>query len=44
MINIQITVTVAVAQLFVGEVVNSMCLKFKKEENETELANIMENS
>jgi hypothetical protein len=44
MINIQTTVIVAVAQLFVGEVMNSMCLKCNKEENETELAYIMENS
>jgi hypothetical protein len=36
MINIQTTVTVAVAQLFMGEVINSMCLMFKKEEDETE--------
>jgi hypothetical protein len=38
MINIQTRARV------VGEVIDSMCLKFKKEENETELANIMENS
>ena len=42
MINIQTKVTLAVAQLFVGEGFNSWLRS--KEEEETELANIMENS
>ena len=44
MINIQKTVTEGVAQLFVGEVSNSIWLKSIREEDEIELTTIMEGS
>ncbi len=44
MTNIQTTVTIAVAPLFVNEVINLICLPSKKEGCEMELANITESS
>lgn len=44
MTNIQTTVTIAVAPLFVNEVINLIRLPSKKEGCEMELANITESS